>query len=135
MRHCYKLLAAPPNTSLMIAIMQNQEAVFDTDGLCKALPPDAKKMAIGILQVINGVALTSIELRRIDHDHKFPIAPTTPDARFIALLSGQLMCLVGDECPALNIGEVWWIDPKVEALMVNKSGDDAILLGVTVRMD
>ena len=134
MRHFYKLLAGPTNTPLMVDIMQRQSDIFDAEGYCKALPPDAKKLALGILQISNGTALTSVELRRIEHDHKFLSRPTT-DAHFIAVLSGQVMCLLDDECPAINAGEVWWIEPKVEAIIVNKSGDDAVWLDVTVRMD
>lgn len=134
MRHFYKLPINVQNAPLMIQIMQTQSQIFDDEGVCKALLPDAKKVGLGILQITNGTALTGCELRRIEHDNKIPLGSAT-GARYIVMLSGQVMCLVDDECPAINAGEAWWIEPKAEVIIVNKSGDDAVFLSLTIGMD
>ena len=129
MRHFYKLLAGPVNTPLMVDIMGRQTELFDENGEAKSLPPDAKKMALGIMQLVNGTSLTKANVVRIGHDKKvfFPKDESATD-HYIAPLSGQVICLINDEAPAFNAGEIWWIDHNWDAVMVNKSGDDAIVL-------
>ena len=120
----------------MAEIMRNQ-GVF-AEGA--QLPNDAKKMALGIMQVSNGLALVDAVLRRIEHNTKLvlpsasgtALAPTVTHQRYISVLSGQLLCMIGDECPPFNAGEVWWL-ASGEAVLINKSGDDAIILEVIVK--
>ncbi len=113
----------------MVDIMRMQAELFNENGEAKSLPPDAKKMALGILQVTNGTSLTKSHLARLEHDKKmlFPKDESATD-HYIAVLSGQIICLIDDEAPALNVGEIWWVDHNWDAVMVNKSGDDAIAL-------
>ncbi len=113
---------------LMAEIMRDQGAVF-AEGA--SLPNDAKKMALGIMQVSNGLALVDATLHRIEHNAKM-VLPMAIAQRYIALLSGQLLCMIGEECPPFNTGDVWWLANQ-EAILINKSGDDAILLDVIVK--
>ena len=120
----------------MTEIMRRREELFNGAGLCKKLPPDAKKMALAIMQVVNGAGLEDSELHWLEHESKLPIvADQGRIDHYIATLSGQVMCLVDDECPAFNVGEVWWCDPKHDAIVLNKSGDDAVLLYAAIRND
>ena len=111
----------------MAEIMRNQ-GVF-AEGA--PLPNDAKKMALGIMQVSNGLALVDAAVHRVEHNAKMVLAPTA-EQRYVAVLSGQLLCMIGDECPPFNAGEVWWLANQ-EAVLINKSGDDAIFLEVIVK--
>lgn len=90
-------------------------------------------MAKAIMGVAEGTALLSATVHRIDHDAKMTL-PAANAQRYIAVLSGQILCMIGDECPPFNVGEVWWLADQ-EALLINKSGDDAIILNVVVKID
>ena len=135
MRNFYKLPIGALNVPLMVEVMRNQNEIFDENGNAKTLPPDTKKVALGVMQVTNGEALENVVLRRIGHDQKYPI----PSAKvagyddYVAILSGQVMWLIGDECPAFNAGEVWWVNNKLDAVAVNKSGDDVVFIGIAIK--
>ena len=132
MRHVWKTPIGAQNPPLMTEIMRKRAELFDKDGVGTALPPDAKKIAIGIMQLTNSVALLTANLIWIDHDKRVSLPEDETGSRFIATLSGQVMCLVDDECPAMNGGEIWWVD-KSAIVLVNKSGDDAVLLLVSLK--
>ncbi len=118
----------------MTEIMRKREELFDDGGTAKILPVDAKRMALGIMQVCNGSGLVDASIHWIDHEKKLPVPSNGGEVgHYIAVLSGQVMCLVDDECPAFNTGEVWWCDPKHDAILLNKSGDDAVLLFASIR--
>lgn len=114
----------------MIEIMQNQDQVFAPNA---RLPDDAKKMALGIMQVTNGTALLDARLIRINHDEKLGIPPNEA-ATYLAVLAGQVICLIKDEAPAISAGEVWLLNSKEQATIVNKSGDDAVMLYVATKV-
>ena len=135
MRHFFKLTQGQSNIPLMAEIMRCQEELFDGDGIGKRLPADAKRMAIAIMQLTNGIGLEVATINRLSHDKKFQMRVGNGADRYVSVLSGQVHCLVDNEMPTLNAGEIWWVDPKAEAILNNKSGDDAILLHVSVRMD
>ena len=128
MRAFWRVLQGQFNIPLMAEIMRNQEAVFAEGAL---LPNDARKMALGIMQVSNGLALVDATLHRIEHNAK-KVLPVAIGQRYISVLSGQLLCMIGEECPPFNAGEVWWLANQ-EAVLINKSGDDAVLLDVIVK--
>ncbi len=127
MRAFWRVLQGQFNVPLMAEIMRNQ-GVF-AEGA--PLPNDAKKMALGIMQVSNGLALVDANLHRIEHNAK-KVLPIAIGQRYISILSGQLLCMIGDECPPFNTGEVWWLANQ-EAILINKSGDDAIVLEVITK--
>jgi hypothetical protein len=128
MRSFWRVLQGQFNLPLMTEIMRNQEAVFASGA---PLPHDAKKMALGIMQVNNGLELVDASLHRVEHNAKMVLV-ATPEQRYVSVLSGQLLCMIGDECPPFNAGEVWWLASE-EAVLINKSGDDAIILDVIVK--
>ncbi len=133
MRHFYRVLQSQPNLPLMTEIMRRQDELFATGGLAKEVPVDARKMALAVMQVTNGTALIATALMRLEHDSKVPL-PKPEFAHYLAVLQGQVICMIGEEAPAMNTGEVWWLKPE-EAIVINKSGDDAILLYVVVKVD
>ncbi len=118
----------------MTEIMRRQNELFAEGPAAKTVPLDAKRVALGVMQITNGTALLKCDLVRIDHDMKFVISKSE-DQNYIAVLSGQVMCLAGEECPAMNPGEVYWVNSADDAILLNKSGDDAVVLCVTVKVD
>lgn len=135
MKHFYKLMSGPSNAPLMTEVMRKRAELFDDKGDGKTLPLDAKRMALGIMQVVNATGLDKAELAWLNHDGKSLYPANGSGAHYIAVLSGQVMCLADDECPALNAGEVWWVDAKDDAIILNKSGDDAVVLRVSLKVD
>ncbi len=135
MRHFYKPMISVPNIPLMTEIMRRREELFSGGAaVASVLPPDASRMALGIMQVTNGSALLDTKLLWLEHEKKVPIlAGEEKTSHYVSVLNGQVMCLIDDECPAFNAGEVWWCDPKLDGILLNKSGDDAVLLYVSVR--
>ncbi len=132
MRNFYKLPVNLPNVPLMTEIMRRRDELFSGSDKAAVIPDDAKRMALGILQITNGSAVALPSLQWMIHDSK-DVWPPNPDNHYLVILSGQIMCMVNDECPAMNASEAWWVDNKSEAILINKSGDDAILLHVFVK--
>lgn len=134
MRHFYKALVGPPDIPLVTEIMRRQDELFDEKGAAKELPQGAKTLSLGIMQVTNSPGLIGSSLWRLPHDSK-QVWNASPGDHFIKVLNGQIMCMVGDECPAMNTGEWWWLDSKQDAILINKSGDDALMLCVNTKVD
>ena len=131
MRHFWRVLQGQFNVPLMVEIMRHQDELFDESGLAKRTPADARKMALGIMQVTNATSLLMDTVHMLKHDSKLAF-PVTEGVRYISILSGQVICMIGEEAPAMNAGEVWMLCNS-EALLINKSGDDAIVLNVVVK--
>lgn len=134
MRHFYKALVGPPDIPLVTEIMRRQAELFDEAGVAKELPQPARMLSLGIMQITNSPGLVNSVLRRVEHDNKDVWSAEAGVDHYIKVLSGQIMCMVGDECPALNTGEWWWLDAKEDAIVINKSGEDALLLYVTTKV-
>jgi hypothetical protein len=135
MKHFYKLPINMPNIPLMTEIMRNRAELFDNHGLSVKVPEDGKRMALGILQMTNGSALLEIPiLQWLPHGSKY-VWHEADGNHYIIMLNGQVMCMVDDECPPMNTAEVWWVDGKNDAIFINKSGDDAVLLHVFVKVE
>lgn len=136
MHNFYKTPISITSVPLVTRILREREALFDEHGWCMDNTPDeAKKIALGIMQVSNSPGLDKpASLQWLPHEGKYLRAPFKAD-HYVVVLSGQIFCMIGEEAPALNVGEVWWVNAKQEAILINKSGDDAVLLHVTVRTD
>jgi hypothetical protein len=115
----------------MVEIMRHQEELFDESGLAKRTPADARKMALGIMHVTNATSLLVDTVHMLKHNSKLAF-PAVEGVRYISTLSGQVLCMIGEEAPAMNAGDVWMLTNS-EALLINKSGDDAIVLNVVVK--
>ncbi len=133
MRHFYKLPVNMPNIPLMTEIMRTRAELFDETGKSTGLPEDAKRIGLGILQMTNGRELHGAWLQWVAHDSKHTWDGGTID-RYIVVLNGQVMTMIDDECPAMNVSEVWWVDGKYSGILINKSGDDAVVLHVFVAV-
>mgnify|MGYP001585297111 CR=1 FL=1 len=136
MRSFFKMSINIQNIPLMAEIMRRQDELFDEAGAAKSLPADAKRMALGIMQLVNGSGLALAQIQHMKHDskHVFEKDENVLD-HYICVLAGQVMCLLGEECPAMNAGEVWWVAGTDDAILINKSGDDALVLKVVIRVD
>ena len=134
MRHFYKAIVGPPDVPLITEIMRRQNELFDENGVAKDLPESAKMLSLGIMQITNALGLVNRVLRRIDHNGKDVWSAEEGVDHYVKVLCGQIVCMIGDEAPALNTGEWWWLDAKQDAIVINKSGEDAILLYVTTKV-
>lgn len=162
MRFFYRLVEGVPLVPLMNTIMHRQDLFVPlgedgkvgvvvlraqdhsrdgghvADTVAMQAIPAAKKAALTLMQLVDGSALQTVEVLRLDPGGKLDWEPDTRGLSLyvIALhaLSGAL-CSAGDETVNLRTGEFWWIDDRGPTQVANNSADDLILLNVNLDID
>jgi hypothetical protein len=139
MRYFHHVAQNVLNPPLIASVMRNQDALFPEHELATlrngrdleamALVPDAKKMALGIMQMLNGTALGAIGIARCPHGAKLSLGGFL----YVIHVSDGVEMLVGDEMVPLRVGDVWWT--KETGIIINKSQDDAIIMSMDITID
>ena len=100
--------------------------------------PAAKRLALGVMQAVSGTALGRVDIVRLGHNAKImDFLASREMAHYIVVLQGfkGSQLLLGDESVELRGGEVWYADMTQEGALMNKSGDDLVLLTIEVQVD
>jgi hypothetical protein len=152
MRFFLQVFANLPTTLIMNRVMHCQNLFQDDNGVqymtlrnelrdtpAMGMIPAAKSAALALLQGINGTALGRVYLTRLAPKTKVApaIEENTGYSRYFVVLGGGQNALytAGDESVDLRTGDAWYVDASQPGMIVNNSGDDALLLIVDLRID
>jgi hypothetical protein len=149
MRHFYRLFEGVLNVPLMNAVMGYADKFEQTiePGVAGVilrngadLPSmsmfNAKKFALGIMQLVDGTQLGIVLLERIDAGAKLSLgSPAQGFTRFITVLLAHEGCgyICNDESVPFRTGEAWRVGGA--GIAYNKSDDDLIFMVIDVRVD
>ena len=98
----------------------------------------ARRMALGVMRICDGVALGRVDIVRLAHTAKIvDFGAAANMAHYIVVLQGAdgAQLILGDETVNLKSGEIWYADLTQEGVLMNRSGDDLVLLTVDVQVD
>jgi len=159
MRYFYRLVEGLPTIGVMNALLQNQAKLTDTavigvqelivrdirSGPALATDRDGakefpalKKLALAIMQMIDGTALGQTILLRAAPKTNMPLGNSSINysSYVMALHSDpRTLLMAGDETVMIKTGDIWWADMKQDAHLINNSDDDAIILLADVMVD
>jgi len=152
MKHFYKLVEGNPNLPVMNALIPAkfdatqlaglEELVIrkgEVDEPLNGLGRELKQMAIGVMQLIGGVALASVVVLRTAPKTDIPLTSKSEPYRdyVVVMLAEQGATLMaGGEAVNLRSGHVWWADLQAaESQLVNNSADEVIIMLVHVKVD
>ena len=158
MKYFYRLLEGSPQGTLMNALLQRPEVFTTTamDGVqeltVREQGPDGvvtdqagarefaglKRLSLAAMQMTDGTMLGRSVLLRVDAKVTMPIGNSAMDlASYAVVLHAEpnVMILAGDESVLIRGGEIWWIDLKSDAHLINKSEDEVFIMIVDVRID
>lgn len=154
MKHFYRVTESVPTAAIMSALMEQQDILQvstddarisyawlregGTDKLFAQLP-QAKRLALGVMQLVEGSALGSISLERLaagGRSFTLPLEPGFTRYCVTLLASPGATYNAGDETINLRAGEIWWADGALkEATLANESSDDMIVLSLDIKLD
>ena len=100
--------------------------------------PGLKRLSLAAMQMTDGSMLGRSILLRVDAKVTMPIGNSTMDLASYAVVlhaAPGVMLLAGDESVPIRSGEVWWVDLKHDAHLINKSEDEVFIMIVDVRID
>ena len=150
-RYFYKTLEGVPVAPIMIAVMDRQnlfsagpENSVKAEGVSlrngtgdkEAMAAfGAKKLALSVLQLSDGVQLGNVGIIRIEPTGKLQQSALDGWSRFYVVLLGihGAAASIGDETVNLRSGEIWWADGKQSRMIMNNSGDDLVILQIDVK--
>lgn len=155
MKSFYKLISGIPVQAIMVALQRKQDVLVQTETpgvrelvVCSGdgreqkgamLFPALKKMALAPMSMTDAVALCSVNLLRLDPKARCPLVMSTePNLGYfiIVLHAGERsMVLAGEESIGVVTGEIWWVDLRENAALINNSEDDVIVLLVSARAE
>ena len=159
MRYFYRLVEGLPTIGVMNALLQNQSKLTDTSitgvqelvvrdiNPASALAADRdgakefpalKKLALAIMQMIDGTALGRTLLLRASPKTNVPLGNASLHyAGYTMVLHAdpRTLLMAGDETVMIKTGDIWWADMKQDAHLINNSDDDAIVLLADVMVD
>jgi hypothetical protein len=148
MRHFLRLFEGVPNVPLMNAVMNYQDQFEQTvepgaAGLVLRNGADlptmgtfnAKKYALGIMQLVEGTQLGQVLLERVEAGAKLTLGGLEQGfTRFISVLLAHDGCgyICEDESVPLRTGEAWRVGSFGTAY--NKSGDDLVFMVIDMKV-
>jgi hypothetical protein len=158
MRYFYRLVEGLPTIGVMNALLQNQSKLTDTsitgvqelvvrdintasaaadrDGAKEF--PALKKLALAIMQMIDGTALGRTLVLRAAPKTNVPLGNASLHYSGYAMVlhaDPRTLLMAGDETVMIKTGDIWWADMKQDAHLINNSDDDAIILLADVMVD
>ena len=156
MRFFFRLVEGLPTIAVMNVLLQNQTKLTDTSmvGVQELVVRDSnlvgadrdgarefpalKKLALAIMQMIDGTALGRTLLLRASPKTNVPLgnASLHYSGYAMALHAGpRTLLMAGDETVMIKTGDIWWVDMKQDAHLINNSDDDAVVLLTDVMVD
>jgi len=165
MRYFYRLVEGLPTIGVMNALLQNQIKLTDTSivGVQELIVrdrdisldstrvisiatdregakefPALKKLALAIMQMVDGTVLGRCMLLRAAPKTNVPLGNTTIHYAGYAMAlhaDPRTLLMAGDETVMIKTGDIWWADMKQDAHLINNSDDDAIVLLADVMVD
>ena len=156
MRYFYRLVEGLPTIAVMNALLQNQTKLTDTSitGVQELVVRDSslvaadrdgakefpalKKLALAIMQMIDGTALGRTLLLRAAPKTNVPLGNASLHYAGYAMVlhaDPRTLLMAGDETVMIKTGDIWWADMKQDAHLINNSDDDAVVLLADVMVD
>jgi hypothetical protein len=156
MKHFYKLVEGNPNLQVMNELIPTQFDITALNGLEEfvvrkgevdepfgdgkpLVGHDLKQMAIGVMQLVGGVALASVVVLRVAPKTNVPLtSKSEPYRDYVVVMHAEpgATLMAGGEAVNLRSGHVWWADLQAaESQLVNNSADEVIIMLVHVKVD
>jgi hypothetical protein len=158
MRFFFRLVEGLPTIAVMNALMCNQGRLTETSmvgvqelTVLEVSPsgllvdrdgarefPALKKLALAVMQMIDGTALGRTLLLRASPKTNVPLgnASLYYSGYVMALHADQrTLLMAGDETVMIKTGDIWWVDMKQDAHLINNSDDDAVVLLTDVMVN
>lgn len=156
MRHLYRLAQGLPIGGVMLSLLRakpdpmqdtmvegvDELGVYSADGddaRAKGLPA-LKKLALGIMQMVEGSALGDVTLVRLAPKANLQLPTQNRFACHLVVLHASVASRVmaGDEATQVQAGEAWWLNTSQDgSRIINAAGaeDELVVLIVDVRVE